>query len=64
MEVTCIAVVGAGTMGASIAVALASHGYQVILKEVNEDFLARGLENIERIQKKRVARGTAQETLD
>lgn len=64
MEVTSIAVVGAGTMGASIAVALSSHGYQVLLKEMNEELLSKGMENIDRIQKKRVAKGTDPEVVE
>ena len=64
MEVESIAVVGAGTMGASIAVALASHGYPVILKEINEELLEKGLENIDRIQKKRIAKGESKEKVD
>ena len=63
MEVSSVAVVGAGTMGASIAVALASHGFDVILKEVNEELLQKGIENIDRINQKREAKGMSAEAL-
>ncbi len=38
-------------MGASIAVALISHGYPVILKEANDELLKKGLANVDKIQK-------------
>ncbi|MBX9692932.1 MAG: 3-hydroxyacyl-CoA dehydrogenase, partial [Cyanobacteria bacterium] len=68
MQVTNVGVVGAGTMGASITVALLSHGFPVMLKEANEDLLAKGLDNINRIQLKRIDKGLdpakAKEELD
>ncbi|MGD9683065.1 MAG: 3-hydroxyacyl-CoA dehydrogenase NAD-binding domain-containing protein [Candidatus Obscuribacterales bacterium] len=57
MEVSSVGVVGAGTMGASIVVSLLSHGYQVLLKEADEELLAKGMANIDRIQKKRESKG-------
>lgn len=57
MEVSSVGVVGAGTMGASIVVSLLSSGYQVLLKEADEELLAKGLANIDRIQKKRESKG-------
>lgn len=63
MEVSSVAVVGAGTMGASIAVALASHGYDVILKEVNDELLEKGLENLQRINSRREAKGADPELI-
>lgn len=59
MEISSVAVVGAGTMGASIAIALSSHGYDVILKEVNDELLEKGLENLKRINSRREAKGTS-----
>ncbi len=68
MQVTNVGVVGAGTMGASIVIALVSHGYPVLLKEANEELLSKGLENVSRIQKKRIEKGLdpeiAKEELD
>lgn len=57
MNISSVAVIGAGTMGASITVALISHGYSVILKETNDEFLKKGLASIEKIQNKRIEKG-------
>lgn len=43
-----IGVIGAGTMGNSIAQTAAAAGYQVILQDVQEKFLQKGLDNIRR----------------
>jgi len=55
--VKSIGLVGAGTMGASIATALALAGFTVKLKEVDDTALQRGLRNIEDLFKKMVAKG-------
>src|SRR5579885_1443201 len=57
MQVSNVAVVGAGTMGASIAVALAMRGYPVIVKEATDELLEKGLANIEKLNKKRIEKG-------
>ncbi|MBZ0186692.1 MAG: 3-hydroxyacyl-CoA dehydrogenase [Candidatus Obscuribacterales bacterium] len=64
MEVERVAVVGAGTMGASITVSLVSHGYPVLLKEANDELLKVGMANIERIQKKRAIKGVEPGTIE
>ncbi|MDZ4836784.1 MAG: 3-hydroxyacyl-CoA dehydrogenase NAD-binding domain-containing protein [Candidatus Melainabacteria bacterium] len=64
MQISSVAVIGAGTMGASIAVALISHGYPVILKEANDDLLKKGLANVDKIQKKRIEKGLDATTAD
>lgn len=46
--VETIAVIGAGTMGHGIAQVAAAAGYRVILREVDRDALARGVQSIER----------------
>lgn len=46
MEIRKIAVAGAGTMGNGIAHVFAQHGYEVILLDVSEEFLKRGLDTI------------------
>ncbi len=51
-------------MGASIAVALISHGYPVILKEANDELLKKGLANVDKIQKKRIEKGLEAATFD
>ena len=43
-----IAVLGAGTMGHGIAQVAAAAGYKVILRDVEKDALARGIQSIER----------------
>lgn len=57
MQINSVAVIGAGTMGASITVALVSHGYPVVLKEANDELLKKGMANVEKIQKKRIEKG-------
>lgn len=42
-----VAVVGGGVMGAGIATALILGGINVILKEVNSEYLQKGLKRIE-----------------
>ncbi len=48
MEVQTICVLGAGTMGSGIAQVASQSGYQVVLRDVNEDLLVRGMGNIQR----------------
>ena len=43
-----IGVVGAGTMGSGIAQVAARAGYQVVLRDVKEEFLERGLKAVDR----------------
>ena len=52
-----VAVVGAGTMGSSIAVCLAEHDWQVALIDVDEKCLSTGLTNIERMFAGRLKQG-------
>ncbi len=49
MEIKKVGVVGAGTMGSSIAEVFAFNGYDVILKDQNMDLAKRGLENIKKV---------------
>lgn len=49
MEIKEIGVVGAGTMGASIAYLMAFNGYEVHLVDINDEMLNRGKMNIEKI---------------
>ncbi|MFN2453137.1 MAG: 3-hydroxyacyl-CoA dehydrogenase family protein [Pyrinomonadaceae bacterium] len=55
--VESIAVLGAGTMGNGIAQMAAAAGYRVIMRDTNEDALARGLATIERNLAKGIERG-------
>lgn len=52
-----IFVLGAGTMGAGIAEAFAQKGYEVIVRDIKDEFVDRGLGNIRKGLEKRVARG-------
>ncbi|MCR4268359.1 3-hydroxyacyl-CoA dehydrogenase NAD-binding domain-containing protein [Nitratireductor sp. ZSWI3] len=51
-------VIGAGTMGGGIAMALANGGISVIVLEMNEEALARGLGQVEKIYSGSVTRGS------
>jgi 3-hydroxybutyryl-CoA dehydrogenase len=52
-----IFVLGAGTMGAGIAQALAAKGYEVILRDIKDDFVDRGLAGIQKNLSKLVEKG-------
>lgn len=63
MQVNRMAVVGAGTMGASITVSLIGRGFPVLLKDVDEAVLNTAMSNIDRMLKSRMEKSglTAQE---
>ena len=52
-----VAVLGAGTMGHGIAQAAAAAGYEVVLRDVEESFVERGLRSVESNLSKGVERG-------
>ncbi len=54
MKVEKAAVIGAGTMGAGIAQVLSQAGIEVILKDVKQEFVERGLASIQRMYESRV----------
>ena len=56
-----IFVLGAGTMGAGIAQAFAAKGYDVILRDIKEEFVQRGLGGITKSLEKLVAKGKLEE---
>src|SRR5262249_29715944 len=64
MQISKVAVVGAGTMGASIAVAVSASGFPVVLKDVNDDAVKAGLDRIDRLLASRVKKGLAQDEAD
>jgi len=64
MQISKVAIVGAGTMGASIAVAVSASGFPVILKDVSEEAVRAGLERVDRLLTSRVKKGLAQEEAD
>ncbi len=60
-RVESVAVLGAGTMGHGIAQVAAASGYRVVLRDVSEELVARGLRAIEANLSKGVARGKVTE---
>jgi 3-hydroxyacyl-CoA dehydrogenase len=46
MAISTVGVVGGGVMGAGIAQTLLSAGYRVLLREVDEEYLRRGVESV------------------
>jgi 3-hydroxybutyryl-CoA dehydrogenase len=63
MEVKIFGVIGAGQMGNGIAQVAAMAGLQVIMNDINDEFVQRGMNNITGILSKNVEKGkmTAQE---
>jgi len=57
MNIQRIGVVGAGLMGSGIAEVCACAGYNTVVREVNEEYLAKGLERIEKSMQLAVQRG-------
>jgi 3-hydroxybutyryl-CoA dehydrogenase len=65
MEIRTVGVVGCGLMGSGITEVCARAGYRVIVREVNDDLLHRGLDRIQGSLSKAVARGkTTQDEAD
>ncbi|SFC43234.1 3-hydroxybutyryl-CoA dehydrogenase [Clostridium uliginosum] len=52
-----IFVLGAGTMGAGIVQAFAQHGYEVIVRDIKDEFVERGIAGINKGLTKQVAKG-------
>src|SRR3712207_4020694 len=60
-----ICVLGAGTMGAGIAQAFAAKGYEVVLRDIKDEFVERGINGINKGLSKLVAKGRkTQEEVD
>ncbi len=57
MEIKKIGVVGAGTMGHGIALVSAISGHDVIMADVAQEFIDRGMAGVERILGKNVVKG-------
>ena len=56
MNIKTVGVVGCGLMGSGITEVLAKNGYNVIVREVNDDFLQKGLARIQASTQKAVDR--------
>ena len=54
MEIKTFGVVGAGQMGSGIAQVAAMSGLQVIMNDIKDEFVERGLKNITKILTKNV----------
>jgi 3-hydroxyacyl-CoA dehydrogenase len=61
MNIKKVAVLGAGTMGSSIVVALIGSGYQVLLKDVKQEYLDAGLKRIDKFLESKVKKGLSPE---
>ncbi|HEC94908.1 MAG TPA: 3-hydroxybutyryl-CoA dehydrogenase, partial [Thermoplasmatales archaeon] len=63
MKVEKIGVVGAGQMGHGIALVSAKAGFNVILRDIKDEYVEKGLQRIERFLDKSVEKGkmTAEE---
>ena len=61
MEIERLAVLGAGQMGAGIAQVAACSGYPVVMIDIEQDYLDRGLSSIERSLSKLVSKGRMSE---
>lgn len=61
MEINKIMVLGAGQMGGGIAQVCAQAGYQVVLRDVTDEFVARGMKIIEKNLARNVEKGRMSE---
>jgi 3-hydroxybutyryl-CoA dehydrogenase len=57
MEIKRVGVVGCGSMGAGIAQLCAQSGYQVVVSEINDELLKRGIGSIDKVLAKSVEKG-------
>jgi 3-hydroxybutyryl-CoA dehydrogenase len=69
MEIKNVTVIGSGTMGNGIAHAFALHGFNVLLIDINNEFLQRGLKNIKanldrQLKKETITQEQLNNTLD
>ena len=65
MEIKKVGVIGCGSMGSGIAQISAQSGYEVIVREINEDLLNKGMASINKILSRGVEKGKmTQEDMD
>ncbi|HEX9074427.1 MAG TPA: 3-hydroxyacyl-CoA dehydrogenase NAD-binding domain-containing protein, partial [Anaerolineae bacterium] len=57
MEIKTVGVVGCGLMGSGIVELIAKNGYTVVVREINDDFLKKGLDRIQGSMGRAVERG-------
>lgn len=63
MEIKKIGVIGAGQMGAGIAQVAAIAGYEVVLNDIKQEFIDRGLAGINKSMAKGVEKGKMEQTV-
>ena len=61
MEIKTVAVIGAGTMGNGIAQVSAQAGYNVIMTDIKDEFVAKGIATITSSLDRMIKKGTMQE---
>src|SRR5512141_2406984 len=61
MEIKTVGVVGCGLMGSGIVELCAKGGYNVVVREINDDFLSKGLARIQNSMAGAVKRGKLSE---
>jgi 3-hydroxybutyryl-CoA dehydrogenase len=65
MEIKKVGVVGCGLMGSGIVEVCAKAGYEVVVSEINEEFLQKGMDRINKSLSRAVSKGKAtQEEMD
>ena len=57
MELKKVMVIGAGQMGSGIAQVMAAHGVEVVLRDIKQEFVDRGIKNIEKNLTRSVEKG-------
>lgn len=57
MEIKTVGVVGCGLMGSGIVELVAKNGYNVVVREINDDFLRKGLDRLQGSMARAVERG-------
>ena len=63
MEIKKIGVIGAGQMGAGIAQVAAIAGYEVVLNDIKQEFIDRGMAGINKSMAKGVERGKIEQSV-
>ena len=63
-DVKIVGVLGAGTMGSGIAQVCAMAGYEVILRDIEDRFIERGMENIRKSLEKFASKGKLSEDVE
>lgn len=61
MKIEKVAVIGAGTMGASIAMALATNNCRVLLKDVTQEFVDAGMKRVDKMIESRKKKGLSEQ---